>query len=194
MEIPSEIEYMKGIATAAIKAGIASVISSKSTFNRLLTIKKPTITSAGAVAKAGIARKIGAKNKLRKNRTAAVTAVRPVRPPTATPALLSTKVVTVEVPSRAPPVVAMESASKAPSIFGSLPSLSSILALEATPIRVPRVSNKSTNMKESMIVIKLKVKIALKSSCMKVGARLGTEIPLAKLGITENIPSFGFGT
>ena len=119
MEIPSEIEYMKGIATAAIKAGIASVISSKSTFNRLLTIKKPTITSAGAVAKAGIARKIGAKNKLRKKRTAAVTAVRPVRPPTATPALLSTKVVTVEVPSRAPPVVAMESASKAPSILAA---------------------------------------------------------------------------
>lgn len=49
-------------------------------------------------------------------------------------------------------------------------------------------------MKESMIVMKLKVKIALKSNCMKVGAKLGTEIPLAKLGITENMPSFGFGT
>ena len=50
MEIPSEIEYIKGIATAATKAGIASVISSKSTFSRLLTIKKPTKINAGAVA------------------------------------------------------------------------------------------------------------------------------------------------
>ena len=47
--------------------------------------------------------------------------------------------------------------------------------LEATPIKVPRVSNKSTNMKESMIVMKLKVKIALKSSCIKVGAKRVSE-------------------
>ena len=50
------------------------------------TIRNPTITSAGVVAKAGIAIKKGARNRDRKNSTAVVTAVRPVRPPSLTPA------------------------------------------------------------------------------------------------------------
>ena len=161
---------------------------------RLLSIRKPTTIKAGAVAKAGIARKIGARNKLRANSTALTMAVSPVRPPTPTPAELSTKVVTVEVPSTAPAVVATESAKRAPLIFGRRPSLSSISALEATPIRVPKVSNKSTNMKVITIVTKFRVAMALKSICMKVGARLGIAMPLAKLGITENMPWAGSGT
>ena len=56
-----------------------------------LNIKKPTTISAGAVAKDGIAVKIGAKNIDSANSTAAVIEVRPVLPPAATPAEDSTK-------------------------------------------------------------------------------------------------------
>ena len=58
-----------------------------------LNIKKPTTISAGAVAKDGIAVKIGAKNIDSAKRTAAVIEVRPVLPPAATPAEDSTNVV-----------------------------------------------------------------------------------------------------
>lgn len=51
-----------------------------------LNIRKPTITRAGAVAKDGIAMKIGAKNIEIKNRMAVMTALNPVLPPAATPA------------------------------------------------------------------------------------------------------------
>ena len=53
--------------------------------------------SAGAVAKDGIARKIGDRNRDRPNKIAVVTAVSPVLPPSDTPEALSTKVVVVDV-------------------------------------------------------------------------------------------------
>ena len=84
-----------------------------------LNIKKPTTISAGAVAKDGIAVKIGAKNIDSTNSTAAVTEVRPVLPPAATPAEDSTNVVVVEVPRTAPAVVATASARSAGFICGS---------------------------------------------------------------------------
>ena len=56
------------------------------------------------------------------------TAVKPVRPPAATPEEDSTNVVTVEVPRTAPAVVATASAINAGLIPGSLPSSSSIPA------------------------------------------------------------------
>ena len=74
----------------------------------------PTTTRAGAVAKDGIAKKIGDKNRDRPNRIAATMAVRPVRQPSATPEALSTKVVVVEVPNTAPTEVAIASESSAP--------------------------------------------------------------------------------
>ena len=55
--------------------------------------------SAGAVAKDGIARKIGDKKREIPNRIAVVRDVKPVRPPSVTPEALSTNVVVVEVPS-----------------------------------------------------------------------------------------------
>ena len=64
----------------------------------LLNIRKPTMMSAGAVAKEGIAVKIGAKNMEIRKRIAVTSAVRPVLPPAATPEADSTKVVVVEVP------------------------------------------------------------------------------------------------
>ena len=85
-------------------------------FVTLLSIYNPTITKAGAVAKDGIARKIGDKNRDNPKRIAVVTAVRPVLPPSDTPEALSTKVVVVEVPRIAPTVVATASARSAPLI------------------------------------------------------------------------------
>ena len=109
---------------------------------------------AGAVAKDGIARKIGDNSSDNPKRMAATREVSPVRPPSATPEALSTKVVTVEVPHIAPTVVPTASERRAPFMRGSLPSLSSMSALEATPISVPSVSNMSTNKNAKTITIK----------------------------------------
>ena len=73
------------------------------------------------MAKAGIARKIGDRNRDRPNKMAVVTAVSPVLPPSDTPEALSTKVVVVDVPRTAPAVVATASARSAPLMLGSLP-------------------------------------------------------------------------
>ena len=74
------------------------------------------------------------------------------------------KVVTVEVPHIAPTVVPTASERRAPFMRGSLPSLSSMSALEATPISVPSVSNISTNRKEQSTTIKLNTPTPLKSA------------------------------
>ena len=57
---------------------------------------------AGAVAADGIEPKRGAKKSDKIKRTATVRAVKPVLPPSTTPAELSTNVVTVDVPRTAP--------------------------------------------------------------------------------------------
>ena len=58
-----------------------------------------------------------------KNNTPVVTAVKPVRPPTPTPEVDSTKLVTVEVPKAAPATVPIASDNKALSPFSSSPFL-----------------------------------------------------------------------
>ena len=95
--------------------------SSNLIFVTLLNIRNPTIISAGAVANDGTAINTGAKNIEMRNRNAVVIAVRPVLPPSATPAEDSTYVVVVDVPSTAPAVVATASARSADLILGSLP-------------------------------------------------------------------------
>ena len=62
----------------------------------------PTITSAAVVAAEGIDRNKGEKNNATAKHTATTNAVRPERPPSATPDALSTYVVVVEVPNIAP--------------------------------------------------------------------------------------------
>ena len=69
---------------------MASVMSVKSMPATAVNIRKPTVMSAGAVAKAGMAMKKGERKRERIKRTATVIAVRPVRPPSETPAALST--------------------------------------------------------------------------------------------------------
>ena len=89
--IPFAMEYVKGMNVIAQNAEAISAISaSKSMFLIEDTISSPTYMSAGVVAKPGIARNTGEKNSATINITADVTAVRPVLPPAATPALDST--------------------------------------------------------------------------------------------------------
>ena len=165
----------------------------KSIFKTELIIRKPTIISAGAVAKDGMAKKTGDRNRDRPKKIAATTDVSPVLPPSATPEALSTNVVVVEVPNTAPREVPMASDRRAPLIFGSFPSLSSISALDATPISVPSVSNISTNRNANMMVTKFRDRMPLKSILKKVGAMLWIPKPLEKSGSTLNIPSSAFG-
>ena len=81
---------------------MASVKSLKSIFRTEDIIRKPTMIRAGAVAKEGMARKIGDRNRDSPKKIAATTDVRPVLPPSATPDALSTNVVVVDVPNTAP--------------------------------------------------------------------------------------------
>ena len=123
------------------------------------------MTSAGAVAKDGMAMETQAANSMdTRKSTAVTTAVKPVLPPTATPAEDSTNVVVVEVPRIAPAEVAMESASSAGLILANLPSLSSMSALVQTPTSVPRVSKISTNRNEKMTTIKFTMLMPSKST------------------------------
>ena len=109
---------------------------------------------AGAVAKLGMAVKMGEKRMANRNSRPVVTEARPVLAPAATPAVDSTNVVVVEVPRMAPADVAMESASKAGLIRGSMPFSSSISDFVATPISVPSVSKTSTNRKAKTTTMK----------------------------------------
>ena len=95
---------------------------------------------AGVVANEGIAVNTGANTSDIKNKTAVTTDARPVLAPAATPALDSTKLVTVEVPRQEPTIVPTASAVRAPPALGSLPSLSRRLPFSATPMSVPTVS------------------------------------------------------
>lgn len=193
-QIPSEMLYINGIEIMQMYAGIASVQSLKFNLRTEESIIKPTIINAGAVANDGIAKKIGDSNKESKNKNPVVIDVNPVLPPAETPDELSTKVVVVDVPKQAPAIVATESARSAPLILGNLPSLSNMLALDETPIRVPRVSNISTNKNENIIIIKSNEIIFDHSNLQNVGAILGIDSPFEKSGNSEYIPNSAFGT
>ena len=91
---------MNAIAKMQMKAGIASRMLSHSILLTCCIMRKPTITSAGAVAKEGIVRNRGEKNRASRKSAPDAIAVRPVRPPSAIPDADSTKVVMVEVPRK----------------------------------------------------------------------------------------------
>ena len=131
-----------------MKAGKASDISEKSISTTVVIMNNPTVTKAAAVADAGIIENTGKKKAAITKHAAVARAVRPVLPPSATPDDDSTKVVTVLVPTKAPIVVPIASDKSAFLISGKFPSSSSIFALVATPVSVPRVSKISTKRKE----------------------------------------------
>ena len=153
----------------------------------VVIIRKPTKISAGAVAKPGIAQNIGARNIDKRKSRPVTTDARPVLAPAATPAELSTKVVVVDVPRTAPALVATASARSACLILGSLPSSSSMSALVATPISVPKVSNISTKRNANMIIMKLMIPTLVKSAlntCPKVSERAEKSV-VPKVGYSE---------
>ena len=88
--MPFDIEYVSGIIIMHTNAGMDSEKSSNGMFLIGSSIRSPTITRAGAVAAAGIERNSGEKNRAIAKQHATVKAVRPERPPCATPAALST--------------------------------------------------------------------------------------------------------
>ena len=105
------------------------------------------MSNTGVVAAAGMERKTGAKNNAMMKQTAVEKAVRPVRPPNATPDALSTYVVVVLAPMHAPEMVAIASAINALLSPEIRPSGRIMPALVHTPTRVPMVSNISTKRK-----------------------------------------------
>ena len=76
-------------------------------------MKTPTITNAGPVERVGIDESKGVRKMQMKFRNAMVSAVRPVRPPSYTPAIDSPYVVTELVPKKPPTKVPTASAMKA---------------------------------------------------------------------------------
>lgn len=108
----------------------------------------PTATKAGAVTALVTTLSTGANKIDKKNNIAVVQAVNPVLPPASTPAVDSTKEVTVEVPRIPPITVPVESATNACSILSNSPFSSTKLVLFATEINVPAVSkNQQITMK-----------------------------------------------
>jgi hypothetical protein len=81
--------YVSGIIITVKKTGIDSVASLKSTLTIGLSINEPINISIGAVAAAGTIKNRGDKNRAKRNITATVNDVKPVRPPSATPEALS---------------------------------------------------------------------------------------------------------
>ena len=81
---------VSGIMMIVRNAGSAFVKSEKSILPTSDMSSAPTRISAGAVAKAGTRPMSGAKRSAARKSTPAATAVRPVRPPAAMPAALST--------------------------------------------------------------------------------------------------------
>src|SRR5690606_16016632 len=128
----------------------------------------PTIISAADVAAPGISATSGDKNRASKKQIPVVTAVRPVRPPCAIPEELSTKAVTVLVPSTAPPLTPIASTTIAlPTRF--LPSTGSVMipAFVAVPTSVPKASNSSTDVKVRITVIRPTPNTPAKSTSAK---------------------------
>ena len=107
---------------------------------------------------------------------------RPVLPPAATPEELSTKLVTVDVPSAAPATVPIASARRACFTFGMFPSLSVNPASVVTPTNVPIVSKISTKRNVKNTVKNFKVRTCEKSNFQNKGAS-GRETALKPSGI-----------
>ena len=124
----------------------------------------------GAVAAPGTAKKNGAKKSAIKKQIEVTKAVKPERPPSATPEADSTKVVTVEEPNMAPVVVSMASTKKAFFKCGIRPFLSTIPARVETPTKVPKVSKMSTNKKVKTTKAISVVKTLSHSNFMKIGS------------------------
>ena len=149
--IPLEIEYIKIIMIIVMNPAAANTMSSQLTPFNCCAIMIPTTTNAGAVtAFVTVLNTSGDKKIDNKNKIPVVQAVRPVLPPTPTPEVDSTKLVTVLVPTIEPNTVPIASASKACSAFSNSPfSFTKPIRLPIAT-NVPAVSKKSTNKNEKI--------------------------------------------
>lgn len=189
INMPSEMLEEKVIKAMQRNAGTDLRMSEKSISCMPYIMFIPTHIKAGAVAAEGIARNRGAKNKDRKKHPAVTSDVNPLRPPASTPEALSTKVLTVDVPSIAPTVVPTASAIKACCIRGNLPFSSSMPARDATPISVPTVSNMSRKNSVNTHTTISPVNTLLKSNLKSIGSMLGgTSIAPLKCVTPNGIP------
>ena len=126
--MPVTMLQVSTINTAVTRPAIASTKSAKSIFATLLSINRPTYISAGAVAYTGTRYESGERNRISRNRTPTVIAVRPVLPPAAVPAADSMYTAAGAAPTRPENTLLRESVVSAlpPSII--CPSLSSKFA------------------------------------------------------------------
>ncbi|MNV04132.1 hypothetical protein D3C71_944200 [compost metagenome] len=115
-----------------------------------------------------------------RNSAATTSAVKPVRPPTCTPEALSAKAVVLLVPSSEPATIAVLSASSARPKRFCAPGSFSRPARPTTPYNVPVASNTSTSTNTSTTCSSTAIGAPPlwcsrpgRSSCRKVGARLG---------------------
>src|SRR5690606_30523714 len=106
-------------------------------------MKRPTITSTGAVATDGMRPKTGEKTRKGRHSSPTPTAVRPDRPPAFTPAADSMYEVPDELPTIPDRVVETPSTSIALPTFFGVPSASCRPATFVTPTKVEIESNMS---------------------------------------------------
>ena len=132
------------------KTGIASSSFPQFISKTGFIIKTPTSTRAGAVAMSGITERRGDTNINGKNNRPAMTATRPVRPPSSTPVADSMKLVVGLVPNIPERIVPVESTIIDSLILRGSPDASKRLPASATPIKVAIVSNKSVKKKVKM--------------------------------------------
>ena len=100
---------VKGMVTIDTKAGIDSWRSSQSIPRTELHISAPNKHRMGTEAKGGTAETTGAKGMANKKQAPVTNGARPVLAPSATPAVDSAKVATVDTPSMEPTNAAMAS-------------------------------------------------------------------------------------
>ena len=136
---PSVIEYANTVKINTVNADAAIAKSSQSTSFKFLTIKIPTAIKAGAVTALVTIDNNGDKKIDKMNKIPVTTAVKPVRPPTAIPAVDSTNDVTVDVPNAAPATVPTASTNNAFSASTNSPFSSIKPASPPTEINVPAV-------------------------------------------------------
>ena len=88
--MPSVILPLTGMRRMVRKAGSVSTGFVRLMWRTELNRKKPAMTMTGAVAADGMARNRGDRNRLHRKQNPMTKAVKPVRPPSATPVALST--------------------------------------------------------------------------------------------------------
>ena len=169
--IPVEMLDVIGIARMTMNAGNASSKLDHLIFDKPSIMKLPTMIKIGAVIadRLEMAEMNGEKNIVQRNSKATTTAVSPLLPPAATPAVDSTYAVEGLVPNAAPTVVASESPRNALRARGNWPFFKSPACSETATI-VPVVSKIVTSRNANITLYSPFEKTPAISISKKVGA------------------------